>query len=89
MGRSWVQVEHLKRQPTEVAGRAEGAGHPTGHLCAARAGVPPQHPDCSVGWVFDREIGLIRGGTDSTPPIHDGNCGTDALHATIVGNRRE
>ena len=30
-------------------------------VCAAKAGVRPQHSNWSVGWVFDREIGLIEG----------------------------
>ncbi len=45
----------------------------------------PQHPDWSVGWVLDRQIGLTRGGT--RPTVHDGNCGANALRAAIVGNR--
>ncbi len=44
-------------------------------------------PDWSVGWVFDRQIGRIRGGTRPTAPVHDGNCGANALRATIVDNR--
>ncbi len=43
-------------------------------------------PLWSVGWVFDRQIGLIRGGTRPTAPVHDGNCGANALRAPIVGN---
>ncbi len=46
-------------------------------------------PDWSVGWVFDRQIGLIRGGTRPTAPVYDGKCGANALRATIVGNWRE
>ena len=58
-------------------------------MCAAKAGVRPQHPDWSVGRVFDRQIGLIRGGTRPTAPVHDGKCGANALHATIIGNWEE
>ncbi len=42
-----------------------------------------------MGWVFDRQIGLIRGGTRPPAPVHDGKCGANALRATIVGNWRE
>ena len=38
------------------------------------------------GRVFDRQIGLIRGGIRPTTPVCGGNCGANALHATIVGN---
>ena len=40
---------------------------------------------CWMERVFDSQIGLIRGGTQATAPIHDGNCGANALRATIVG----
>ncbi len=43
----------------------------------------------SLGRVFDRPIGLIRGGTRPTAPVHDGKCGANALRAIIVGNWRE
>ena len=55
----------------------------------AKAGVRPRHPDRSVGWVFDRQIGLIMGGTRPTAPAHDGRWEANALSATIVGNWRE
>ena len=55
-------------------------------MYAEKAGVRPQHPNLSVGWVFDRQIGLIRGGTRLTAPVHDGKCGSNALRDTIVGN---
>ncbi len=61
-------------------------GRSRGQVCAAKAGVRPRHPDWSVGWVFDRQIDLIRGGTRPTAPVHDGNCGANALRAPIVGN---
>ncbi len=55
-------------------------------LASLRAGLRPQHPDWSVGRVFDRQIGLIRGGTRPAAPVHDGKCGANAICATIVGN---
>ncbi len=42
-----------------------------------------------MGWVFDRQIGLIRGGPRPTAAVHDGKCGANALSATIVDNWRE
>ena len=55
-------------------------------MCAAKAGVRPQHPDWSLGWGFDREIGLVRGVIRLTAPGHDGRGSANALRATIVGN---
>ncbi len=31
----------------------------------------------------------IKGGSRPTAPVHDGNCGCDALCATVVGSRWE
>ena len=42
-----------------------------------------------MGWVFDRQIGLIRGGTRPTAPVHDGNRGVNALGAAVDGDREE
>ena len=42
-----------------------------------------------MDWVFDRQIGLIKGGTRPTAPAHDGKRAVNALRATIVGNWRE
>jgi len=55
---------------------------------AAKARVRRQHPDWSIGWVLDRQIGLTRGGARPIAPVHDGNCCANALGATIVGNWR-
>ncbi len=60
-----------------------------GQVCAAKVGVCPRHRVWSVGWIFDRRIGLIRRGTRPISPVHDGTCGANALRVTIVGNRRE
>jgi hypothetical protein len=56
------------------------------HDPVMRAGLRPQHPDWSMSWVFNRQIGLIRGGTRPTAPVHDANCPANALRATIFGN---
>ena len=42
-----------------------------GRVGAAQASVRPQHPDGSVDRAFDRQTGLIRGGTRLTAPIDD------------------
>ena len=42
-----------------------------------------------MGRVFDRQVGLIRGATRPTAPVHDGNFVANALCATVVGNRGE
>ena len=62
---------------------------PASSLTFAKAGVRPQHPDRSVGWGFDRQIGLTRGRTRPTAPVDDGKCGANALRDAIVGTWRE
>ncbi len=57
-------------------------------VCGAGRGTLPQREKVTDR-VFDRQIGLIRGGTRPTAPVHDGKCGANALCATIVGNWRE
>ncbi len=42
-----------------------------------------------MGWVFERQIGLIWGGTRPIAPVHDGKCGANARRATIVDNWQE
>ncbi len=59
--------------------------HTIGQPCAAKTGVRPQRTEWSAGRRFDRKIGLIRGKTRPTAPVHDGKCGANALRATIVG----
>ncbi len=42
-----------------------------------------------TGRNLNRQISPIKGGPRSTAPVHDGNCGCDALRATVAGSRGE
>ena len=89
LAQSGPSPRHVTEAPSPLrAAPRAGYDRPL-RVFAAKAGVRPQHPDWSVGWVFHRQIGLIRGGTRPTVLVHDGKCGANALRATIVGNREE
>ena len=74
-GPSWTTARRLASTafvPTRRARKASYTGDET------------ISPDCSVGWVFDRQIGPIRDatrrdGTRPTSPVHDGRCDANAL----------